>query len=206
MCFAKFILLFYFFGSNMRTLSMEESMIVENDGEWLHELASNNTVLETLNFYMTDLTRVRPGDIELIARRCTSLAKVKISDCDLSHLVGFFRAAASLEEFSGGSFSMPPEQIGEGVFGDHLGIYAAVSFPPKLSGVGLTYLGVAEMPIIYPVASKLRKLDLLYSLLDTESHCELVRRCPNLEFLEVKLLRHLSNLISHYGYAFPSCR
>jgi len=33
---------------------------VEKDGEWLHELALNNTVLETLNFYMTYLEIVAP--------------------------------------------------------------------------------------------------------------------------------------------------
>ncbi|KAI3470847.1 hypothetical protein Pfo_027510 [Paulownia fortunei] len=171
---------------NMRTLFMEESTITENDGEWLRQLALNNTVLESLNFYMTDLTRVRSGDIELIARRCPSLASMKISDCDISHLVGFFRAAASLEEFGGGSFSEPPGQIGEGVSNEQLERYASVAFPPRLCRLGLTYLGKAEMPIVYPVALKLKKLDLLYALLDTEGHCQLLQRCPNLEFLETR--------------------
>ncbi|KAK4436544.1 Coronatine-insensitive protein 1 [Sesamum alatum] len=158
---------------NLRTLFMEESTITENDGEWLHQLALNNTVLEHLNFYLTYLTRVRAGDMELIARRCPSLASIKISDCDID-LTGFFQAAASLEEFGGGSF------------GEQLERYASVAFPPRLSGLGLTYLGKAEMPIVYPVASKLKKLDLLYALLDTEAHCQLLQRCPNLEFLETR--------------------
>ncbi|KAL0452766.1 UNVERIFIED_CONTAM: Coronatine-insensitive protein 1 [Sesamum latifolium] len=165
------------FCRNLRTLFLEESTITENDGEWLHQLALNNTVLEHLNFYMTDLTRVRAGDIELIARRCPSLASIKIGDCDISDLTGFFRAAASLEEFGGGSFSVPNEQLER---------YASVAFPPRLSGLGLSYLGKAEMPIVYPVASKLKKLDLLCALLDTEGHCQLLQRCPNLEFLETR--------------------
>lgn len=56
----------------------EESSIIEKDGEWLHELAVNNTVLETLNFYMTDLNEVSYDDLELIAKNCYSLVSVKL--------------------------------------------------------------------------------------------------------------------------------
>ncbi|KAL0382093.1 UNVERIFIED_CONTAM: Coronatine-insensitive protein 1 [Sesamum calycinum] len=154
--------------------------------EWLHQLALNNTVLEHLNFYTTYLTRVRAGDIELIASRCPSLASIKISDCDISDLTGFFRAAALLEEFGGGSFSESPGRAGEIVSNEQLERYASVAFPPRLSRLGLSFLGKAEMPILYPVASKLKKLDLLFALLDTEGHCQLLQRCPNLEFLETR--------------------
>ncbi|KAK9037091.1 hypothetical protein V6N11_022013 [Hibiscus sabdariffa] len=41
----------------LRTLFLEESSIIEKDGQWLHELAVNNSVLMTLNFYMTDLLK-----------------------------------------------------------------------------------------------------------------------------------------------------
>ncbi|KAK6135909.1 hypothetical protein DH2020_030396 [Rehmannia glutinosa] len=171
---------------NLRNLFLEESSITENDGEWLHVIASNNTVLESLNFYMTELMQVKSGDLELIARRCPSLASMKISDCDISDLIGFFRAAASLEEFGGGSFSDPPGQVGEGVFNEQLEKYGAVAFPPRLCRLGLTYLGNTDMPVLYPIASRLKKLDLLYALLDTEGHCLLLQRCPNLEVLETR--------------------
>ncbi|KAG6436574.1 hypothetical protein SASPL_101475 [Salvia splendens] len=174
------------FCRNLRNLLLEESSIIENDGEWLNELAMNNTVLESLNFYMTDLMKVRPRDLEQIARRCPKLASMKISDCDVSDLIGFFRAAASLEEFCGGSFSEPPGQVGEGVFNEQLERYANVVFPSRLCRLGLTYLGKAELPIVYPVASRLKKLDLLYALLDTEGHYQLLQRCPNLEILETR--------------------
>ncbi|PPD90678.1 hypothetical protein GOBAR_DD12379 [Gossypium barbadense] len=62
----------------LRTLFLEDSSIIEKYGRWIHEIAMNNSVLETLNFYMTDLVKV--------------------------DLVGFFHAAAVLEEFNGGSF------------------------------------------------------------------------------------------------------
>ncbi|KAJ6982986.1 coronatine-insensitive protein 1 [Populus alba] len=161
----------------LRTLFLEESAIAyEKDGDWLHELATNNTVLETLNFYMTDLTKVRLEDLELLAKNCRSLVSVKISDCEILELVGFFRAASAIEEFCGGSFNEP----------DQPGKYSAVVFPPKLCRLGLSYMEKNVMSIVFPFASLLKKLDLLYVLLGTEDHCVLVQRCPNLEVLETR--------------------
>ncbi|KAJ1426405.1 Leucine-rich repeat, cysteine-containing subtype [Sesbania bispinosa] len=165
----------YFIGrfcKNLRILFMEESSVVENDGKWLHELALNNTVLETLNFYLTDIANVRIEDLELIAKNCPNLVSVKITDCEILDLVNFFRYATALEEFCGGSYNEEPEK------------YAAVSLPSKLSRLGLTYIGKNEMPIVFPYAALLKKLDLLYAMLDTEDHCTLIQRCPNLEVLE----------------------
>lgn len=161
---------------SLRTLFLEESAIIEKEGEWLHELALNNSVLETLNFYMTDL-KVSWQDLELIAKNCRSLVSIKIAECDISYLVGFFRAAAALEEFGGGSFD---DQTGE------LNKYEKICFPPKLSHLGLSFMGTNEMPVIFPLASALKKLDLQYTFLTTEDHCELIQRCPNLETLEVR--------------------
>ncbi|XP_077238757.1 coronatine-insensitive protein 1-like [Tasmannia lanceolata] len=161
----------------LSTLFLEESSIEERDGDWFHELAMNNTVLETLNFYMTELKCINIQDLELIAKNCHSLTSLKISDCEILELVGFFRAALTLEEFCGGSFN---DQVGE------LDKYSSVSFPPKLCRLGLCYMGKNEMPIIFPCASLLKWLDLQYSFLDTEDHCQLIQRCPNLEVLEVR--------------------
>ncbi|XP_065870607.1 coronatine-insensitive protein 1 [Euphorbia lathyris] len=158
----------------LRTLFLEESSIQEKDGDWLHEIAMNNTVLEVLNFYMTDLNRVRFEDLELIARNCRSLVSVKISDCEILNLRSFFHEAVALEEFCGGSFNDAPER------------YLTMAFPRKLCRLGLTYMGKSEMPIVFPFASLLKKLDLLYALLDTEDHCQLIQKCPNLEFLETR--------------------
>jgi coronatine-insensitive protein 1 len=159
---------------NLRTLFLEESTINEIDGNWLHELALHSTSLETLNFYMTELVKVRFEDLELIAENCKKLISVKISDCEILNLLGFFRAAEALEEFGGGSFNEQPE------------LYSTVTFPRKLSHLGLTYMGKNEMPIVFPFALLLKKLDLLYALLDTEDHCLLIQRCPNLESLETR--------------------
>lgn len=122
---------------------------------------------------MTDLNKVRFEDLELIAKNCHNLVSVKISDCEILDLGGFFHAAAALEEFCGGSFNDIPDK------------YSAVTFPRKLCRLGLTYMGKNEMPIVFPFASQLKKLDLLYALLDTEDHCLLIQKCFNLEVLEV---------------------
>lgn len=158
---------------------LEESSIDEKDGNWLHELAVKNSVLETLNFYMTELKLINIRDLEKIARNCRSLVSLKISDCEILDLVDFFRAATALEEFGGGSFN---DQAGE------VNKYSAVSFPPKLCLVGLSFMGKNEMNILFPCTSLLKKLDLQYTFLDTEDHCQLIQRCPNLEILEVAVI------------------
>ncbi|RDX96432.1 Coronatine-insensitive protein 1, partial [Mucuna pruriens] len=160
------------FCRNLRILFLEESSLVEKDGEWLRELALNNTVLETLNFYLTDIANFRIQDLELIARNCPNLVSVKINEGEILDLVNFFRYASSLEEFCGGSYNEESEK------------YSAISLPAKLNRLGLTYISKNEMPIVFPYAASLKKLDLLYAMLDTEDHCTLIQRCPNLEVLE----------------------
>ena len=151
---------------------MEDSSVVETSDEWFHQLALNNKVLETLNFYMTFLEKIRVEDLELLARNCP-LVSVKIGDTDLVHLGNFFRSATRLQEFCGGSVSEGFDQ------------YSNITFPAQLNSVGLMYLGESQVPILFPVAHLLRKLDLVYASLSCEGHCDLIHRCPNLEVLEV---------------------
>ncbi|CAE6039998.1 unnamed protein product [Arabidopsis arenosa] len=161
----------------IKTLLMEESSFIEKDGKWLHELAQHNTSLEVLNFYMTEFAKISPKDLETIARNCRSLVSVKVGDFEILELVGFFKAAANLEEFCGGSLN---EDIGMPEK------YMNLVFPRKLSRLGLSYMGPNEMPILFPFAAQIRKLDLLYALLETEDHCTLIQKCPNLEVLETR--------------------
>lgn len=156
---------------DMKSLVLEDSTIVETSGEWFHQLALNNNVLETLNFYMVFLEQIRVEDLELLARNCP-LVSIKIGDTDLAQLVNFFRSATTLQEFCGGSFSEGFEQ------------YSNILFPPKLTSVGLMYLAEVQAPILHPIANLMRKLDLVYASLSCDGHCELIRRCPNLEVLE----------------------
>ncbi|KAK8454069.1 hypothetical protein SEVIR_5G390400v4 [Setaria viridis] len=161
---------------SLRTLFLEECKIGDKGSEWLHELAVNNSVLVTLNFYMTDL-KVEPSDLELLAKNCKSLISLKMSDCDLSDLIGFLQTSKALQEFAGGAFS----EVGECTK------YEKVQFPPRLCFLGsLTFMGKNEMPIIFPFSATLKKLDLQYTLLTTEDHCQLIAKCPNLLVLEVR--------------------
>lgn len=159
---------------NLRILFLEESQILEKDGLWLHELAMNNTVLETLNFYMTELSQVSVKDLELIAKKCSDLVSVKIGDSEISSLVGFFNHANALEEFGGGSFNEQSE------------LYNHVMYPQRVIRLGLNYMSTSETVLVLPFAFRLKKLDLLFALLDTEDHCRLLQRCTNLEVLETR--------------------
>ncbi|KAL4576170.1 hypothetical protein LXL04_012259 [Taraxacum kok-saghyz] len=160
---------------NLKILFLEESQIQENDGDWLHELAINNTgVLEMLNFYMTDLNQVSVKDLELLAKKCSNLISVKIGDCEILDLVSFLNHANSLEEFGGGCFNEQPERYGH------------VIYPQRVTHLGLNYMSTTETVLVLPFAFRLKKLDLLYALLDTEDHCRLLQRCTNLEILETR--------------------
>ncbi|KAJ3703387.1 hypothetical protein LUZ61_007092 [Rhynchospora tenuis] len=160
----------------LRTLYLEESTIIDHGGEWLHDLATNNTVLMHLNFYMTEL-RILAKDLELLACNCKSLISLKLSECDLIALIKFFKSASKLEEFGGGSFNVDQGEAGA---------YNKVVFPPRLLSLSLLFMGTNEVSVIYPFCASLKKLDLQYTFLNTEDHCQLIQKCPNLEVLEVR--------------------
>jgi coronatine-insensitive protein 1 len=167
----------------LKTLLLEECEIEDHGSEWIRDLAISNPkpVLATLNFHMTDLT-VMPADLELLAKNCKSLISLKIGgECDITDLIGFFRVATSLEEFAGGTFNEQGE----------LTKYENVKFPSRLSSVGLTFMATNDMPIIFPFSTVLKKLDLQYTFLTTEDHCQLIAKCPNLLVLAVMSPAHI---------------
>ena len=51
---------------------LDESQIKEESGDWLHELALNNSSLEVSKLYMRTLEMINISDIELIVTNCTS--------------------------------------------------------------------------------------------------------------------------------------
>ncbi|KAL9226652.1 hypothetical protein vseg_002439 [Gypsophila vaccaria] len=155
---------------NLKTLFLEDSTVSETNGEWLHQLALNNTVLESLNFYMTFLEQISVADLELLAKKCP-LVSVKIGDTDLVHLGNFYRTTSSLQEFCGGSFSEDQD-------------YTQIAFPARLTSVGLMYFQKIHLPLVFPITQSLRNLDLVYASLCCDGHCDLIRRCHNLEVLE----------------------
>ncbi|XP_010690074.1 coronatine-insensitive protein 1 [Beta vulgaris subsp. vulgaris] len=156
---------------NLRTLFLEDSTVAELNSEWLHQLALHNKVLETLNFYVTFMEKIKVEDLELLARNCP-LVSAKIGETDLSHLGNFFRTATRLQEFSGGSFN------------EDLSHYSNIVFPAQMTSLGPMFLVETHVPVLYPVSKLLRKLDLVYASLNCEGHCDLIRRCQSLEVLE----------------------
>ncbi|KAL7611748.1 hypothetical protein Lser_V15G08440 [Lactuca serriola] len=119
----------------MRILYLHERLIVEKDGEWLHELALRNAAMESLNFYKTNLVKFDFKDLEFIAKNYSeSLLSVKISECDLTDLSDFFNHAVKLQEFGGGAFSDKPKN------------YAGLKFPPLLTSMALNYMSQPELP------------------------------------------------------------
>ncbi|KAL6649637.1 hypothetical protein ACP70R_013861 [Stipagrostis hirtigluma subsp. patula] len=163
----------------LETLFLEESLIAEKENdEWIRELARHNTVLETLNFFLTDL-RASPEYLTLLVRSCQRLKTLKISECLMPDLINLFRTAQSLQEFAGGSF----DDQGQALENRN---YENFYFPPLLHRLGLLYMGTNELQILFPYAAALKKLDLQFTFLSTEDHCQIVQRCPNLEILEVR--------------------
>ncbi|XP_006649802.2 coronatine-insensitive protein homolog 2 [Oryza brachyantha] len=163
----------------LETLFLEDSLIAEKENdEWLRELATSNNVLEILNFFLTDL-RASPAYLTLLVRNCRRLKILKISECFMLDLVDLFRTAEILQDFAGGSF----DDQGQAVESRN---YENFYFPPSLLLLSLLYMGTKEMQVLFPYGAALKKLDLQFTFLSTEDHCQLVQRCPNLEILEVR--------------------
>ncbi|KAH9316589.1 hypothetical protein KI387_025216 [Taxus chinensis] len=166
---------------SLKVLLLEESSIKDEGGEWLNELAVSNSSLEVLNFYLTGLESTDLSDLELLATNCRSLTVLRVNECDILDLRGVLEKATELEEFGGGSFCNSDENPLEA------NKYERVRFPSKLiSLLGLNYMSETELPCILPRACNLKKLDLQFTFLSTENHCELIRMCTNLEILEVR--------------------
>ncbi|CAM0947941.1 unnamed protein product [Alopecurus aequalis] len=146
------------------------------NGDWLRELAtSGNTVLETLDFFETNL-RASPADLALLVRNCPRLKTLKIGDCCvMSHLIDLFRATETVQVFAGGSFDEPNQ-----------GYEHSYPFPPSIQRLSLLYMRPNEMHILFPYAAALNMLDIQYTLLSTDDHCQLLQRCPNLQVLVVR--------------------
>ncbi|CAM0955615.1 unnamed protein product [Alopecurus aequalis] len=147
----------------------------KENGEWIRELAtSGNTVLETLDFFETDIS-ASPADLALLVRNCARLKTLRIGDCCvMSDLIDLFRSTETMQVFAGGSF----DEQNQG--------YEGYCFPPSIWRLSLLFMRTNEMHILFPYAAALNMLDLQYTFLSTEHHCQLLRRCPNLQALVVR--------------------
>eukprot|EP00250_Pteridium_aquilinum_P014231 c21861_g1_i1 orf=929-2770(-) len=162
----------------LRVLVLDDSIIDDRGGEWLHQLSLNNTSLEILNFSGTDLQSVNIGDLHTVARNCKSLKSLKLHEVELVCLKELLKTTA-LQELGG-------------ILVDHDAVQCSgVRLPKSLTSlVGLCNMGIDDGDVtvnslVRPIASGLRKIDLQFAFLSVEGHCELLSCCPNLEDLEV---------------------
>jgi hypothetical protein len=63
----------------LKVLSLEDSAVIDAGGEWLHALAQNNSVLESLNFAVVGLDSASVEDLALLVGNCKSLVSLKVS-------------------------------------------------------------------------------------------------------------------------------
>lgn len=162
----------------LRVLVLDDSIIDDRGGEWLHELALHNTSLEVLNFSGTDLQNVNIMDLQMVAINCKSLKSLKLHEVNIVSLTELLKTT-SLQELGG-------------ILVDHDGMKSSgVRLPRSITSlVGLCHLGmddgdVTVNSLVRPIAAGLKKIDLQFAFLSVEGHCELLSCCPNLEDLEV---------------------
>ncbi len=166
---------------SLKVLSLEDSAVIDAGGEWLHALAQNNSVLESLNFAVVGLDSASIEDLALLVGNCKSLVSLKVGEIDMSNLAGVLRKAPFLKELGTGTFSdLEDERMRSAV---------SIKLPQHLVSLsGLWAMPDAGLQMVQPVAANLKKLDLKFTLLSTRGHCELLSHCFALEELEVCML------------------
>ncbi|PWA83582.1 hypothetical protein CTI12_AA165930 [Artemisia annua] len=173
--------------SELRILSLEKSLIYENGGEWLHELALRTKCLESLNYYLTPLDKYDYEDLVLIAKNCSeSLVSLKLRRCPRKYVAEVFRYGVNLEEFGGDAYIDEGEE------------YIGAKFPPKMRRVTLSNGNTLDIPIIRSFEHQLTKLNLIFSSFGSDEHCVLIHKCLNLEEL------HTTNAIGDFGLQVAS--
>nr|GEZ10839.1 hypothetical protein [Tanacetum cinerariifolium] len=157
----------------LRTLCLENNMVLfrKENGEWLHELALRNMVIETLHFENYS-NNYDVKDVTLLAENCcNSLVSLKISPCILSELREAFRHAIRLKYFEGAIFDENED-------------YSSFKFPMNISGLRIHDLPQTSFPLLLPYVNQLRELHLTCINLQRNCKCFLFERCPNLEVID----------------------
>lgn len=164
---------------SLKSLSVEDSDVTDEGGEWLFELARNNSVLEVLNFAVLGLEDVDAADLVLLVERCKSLVSLKVGEVEMVDMISAISRASSLTEFGTGSCNF---------FGDEDSrTHVSISLPSSLTGLsGLWAMSDPGLAMVLPIAPNLRKLDLKFTLLSRKAYCQLFSQCHALEELQVR--------------------
>lgn len=159
-------------------LYLEESAISpsERGGEWLHELALNNTTLEDLNFqYLHEFDDISITDLEGVVENCRSLRSLKVSEIDILDMRGVLSKAHNLREHGTGCCASIGDPLRAG----------GVDLPRTIIALsGLYELNEIGLPMVANLLPNLKKLDLKYTLLSAQGHVQILSHCVSLEELE----------------------
>ncbi|BBN03813.1 coronatine-insensitive protein 1 [Marchantia polymorpha subsp. ruderalis] len=165
---------------SLRVLYLEESAISpsERGGEWLHELALNNTTLEDLNFqYLHEFDDISITDLEGVVENCRSLRSLKVSEIDILDMRGVLSKAHNLREHGTGCCASIGDPLRAG----------GVDLPRTIIALsGLYELNEIGLPMVANLLPNLKKLDLKYTLLSAQGHVQILSHCVSLEELEVR--------------------
>jgi coronatine-insensitive protein 1 len=159
-------------------LSVEDSDIADEGGEWLHELARNNSVLEEVNFAVLGLEDVDVADLILLVEKCKSLVSLRVGEIEMVDMIRALSKASSLRELGAGSCNYLGDEDSK--------TPVHISLPTTLTALsGLWAMGDAGLAMVLPIAANLGKLDLKFTLLSTKAYCKLFSECHVLEELQV---------------------
>ena len=162
----------------MKTLSVEDSDVADEGGEWLHELARNNSILEALNFAILGLEDVDVGDLTLLVQKCKSLVSLRVGEIEMVDMIRALSKASSLKELGAGSCNYLGDEDSK--------TPSLISLPTTLTSLsGLWAMGDAGLAMVLPIAQNLKKMDLKFTLLSSKAYCELFSQCHVLEELQV---------------------
>ncbi|GKB48606.1 coronatine-insensitive protein 1-like protein [Tanacetum coccineum] len=160
--------------NDLRTLCLKGNWFYTKDGKWFHELALQNTGIESLDFRSVTIDDVK--DLTLLAKNCSrSLVSLKIAGFDLVNLVDVFRYAVRLEDFFVSKWV--EDQV-----------YTGFKFPTSMRCMGIYYLTKSSFSFVLPFAHQLRELHLIHAYLDANTQCLLFQSCPNLEVLYTRYI------------------
>ncbi|KAH6556990.1 hypothetical protein KP509_1Z144000 [Ceratopteris richardii] len=170
---------------SLRVLVLDDSIIEDRGGEWLHELAISNRLLETLNFSGIDLQHVNIDDLLCVASNCRSLKSLKLHEINIVCLKDVIQKGTNLEELGG-------------IWVDYEGWQSSgVKLPSGMKSlVGLCHMGIDDVDItikslVQPIVAGLKKVDLQFALkvfndIGDKGLKVISKNCPNLRHLHIE--------------------
>lgn len=168
---------------NLTQLDVQENGIEDKSGSWLSCFPENFTSLEVLNFANLN-TDVNFDALERLVCRCKSLKVLKANkNISLEQLQRLLVCVPQLTELGTGSFT--PELTAR----QYAELESAFNHCKNLNTLsGLWEATALYLPVLYPACANLTFLNLSYAFLQSLELASLLRQCPRLQRLWVRLL------------------